>query len=103
MKIMIVEDDLILARELQLLCVKWNFQAKYLEDFKHVDQVYCTYQPDLILLDINLPFYDGFYWCQKIRENSTVPILFISSREKMLIKFWHCQLEAMIILKNHLI
>lgn len=50
MKIMIVEDDLILARELQLLCVKWNFQAKYLEDFKHVDQVYCTYQPDLILL-----------------------------------------------------
>lgn len=52
MKIMIVEDDLILARELQLLCVKWNFQAKYLEDFKHVDQVYCTYQPDLILLDI---------------------------------------------------
>ena len=75
MKIMIVEDDLILARELQLLCVKWNFQAKYLEDFKHVDQVYCTYQPDL-------PFYDGFYWCQKIRENSTVPILFISSREQ---------------------
>ena len=49
---------------------------------KHVDQVYCTYQPDLILLDINLPFYDGFYWCQKIRENSTVPILFISSREQ---------------------
>lgn len=48
MKIMIVEDDLILARELQLLCVKWNFQAKYLEDFKHVDQVYCTYQPDFI-------------------------------------------------------
>lgn len=82
MKIMIVEDDLILARELQLLCVKWNFQAKYLEDFKHVDQVYCTYQPDLILLDINLPFYGGFYWCQKIRENSTVPILFISSREQ---------------------
>ena len=80
MKIMIVEDDLILARELQLLCVKWNFQAKYLEDFKHVDQVYCTYQPDLILLDINLPVYDGYYWCQKIREVSKVPIIFISSR-----------------------
>ena len=103
MKIMIVEDDLILARELQLLCVKWNFQAKYLEDFKHVDQVYCTYQPDLILLDINLTFYDGFYWCQKIRENSTVPILFISSREQNADKILHCQLEAMIILKNHLI
>ena len=80
MKIMIVEDDLILARELQLLCVKWNFQAKYLEDFKHVDQVYCTYQPDLILLDINLPFYDGFYWCTQIRNTSQVPLIFISSR-----------------------
>ena len=82
MKIMIVEDDLLLARELELLCTKWNFEAKYLEDFKHVDQIYFQYQPDLILLDINLPFYDGFYWCQKIRANSTVPILFISSREQ---------------------
>lgn len=82
MKIMIVEDDLILARELELLCLKWDFQARYIEDFKHVDLEYSKYLPDLILLDINLPFYDGFYWCQKIRENSTVPILFISSREQ---------------------
>lgn len=82
MKIMIVEDDLILARELALLCTKWDFQAKYIEDFKHVDKEYSNYLPDLILLDINLPFYDGFYWCQKIRVNSTVPILFISSRDQ---------------------
>lgn len=82
MKIMIVEDDLVLARELVLLCTKWNFQAKYIKDFKRVDSEYSKYSPDLILLDINLPFYDGFYWCQKIRSNSTVPILFISSREQ---------------------
>lgn len=82
MKIMIIEDDLILARELKLLCNKWNFTAKYIKNFKHVDQECYDYQPDLILLDINLPFYDGFYWCQKIRSNSTVPILFISSREQ---------------------
>ena len=81
MKIMIVEDDLILARELQLLCVKWNFQAKYLEDFKHVDQVYCTYQPDLILLDINLPFADGEYICKEIRKTSNVPIIMLTSRD----------------------
>lgn len=82
MKIMIVEDDLILARELELLCNKWDFQAKYIDNFKHVDKEYFKYQPDLLLLDINLTYYDGFYWCQKIRTNSTVPILFISSREQ---------------------
>ncbi|WP_455684252.1 winged helix-turn-helix domain-containing protein [Thomasclavelia sp.] len=82
MKIMIVEDDLVLARELELLCTKWDFQAKYIENFKHVDKECFKYQPDLLLLDVNLPFYDGFYWCQKIRNNSTVPILFISSREQ---------------------
>lgn len=82
MKIMIVEDDLVLARELKLLCTKWDFQAKYIQNFKHVDKECFEYQPDLLLLDINLPYYDGFYWCQKIRNNSTVPILFISSREQ---------------------
>lgn len=82
MKIMIVEDDLVLARELELLCTKWDFQAKYIENFKYVDKECFKYQPDLLLLDVNLPFYDGFYWCQKIRNNSTVPILFISSREQ---------------------
>lgn len=82
MKIMIIEDDLALAHELELLCIKWNFEAKCIKDFKHVDKACYQYQPDLILLDINLPFYDGFYWCQKIRNSSAVPILFISSREQ---------------------
>ena len=82
MKIMIIEDDLALAHELDLLCIKWNFEAKCIKDFKHVDKACYQYQPDLILLDINLPFYDGFYWCQKIRNSSAVPILFISSREQ---------------------
>lgn len=82
MKIMIVEDDLALAHELELLCLKWNFDAECIKDFKHVDKACNQYQPDLILLDINLPFYDGFYWCQKIRNSSAVPILFISSREQ---------------------
>ena len=68
MKIMIIEDDLALAHELELLCIKWNFEAKCIKDFKHVDKACYQYQPDLILLDINLPFYDGFYWCQKIRN-----------------------------------
>ena len=79
---MIVEDDPVLARELELLLKKWDFQVKADIDFKHVDRQCLKYAPDLILLDINLPYYDGFYWCQKIRNTSTVPILFISSREQ---------------------
>ena len=65
---MIVEDDPVLARELELLLKKWDFQVKADIDFKHVDRQCLKYAPDLILLDINLPYYDGFYWCQKIRN-----------------------------------
>lgn len=82
MKILVIEDDLVLARELTLLCGKWGFTASYAENFKEIIKDYEETQPDLILMDINLPFYDGFYWCEKIREVSTVPILFLSSREQ---------------------
>lgn len=82
MKIMIIEDDLILAKELFLLCERWGFHAAYLEEFTHVDLEYQKLTPDLILMDINLPYYDGFYWCERIRSLSTVPVLFLSSREQ---------------------
>ncbi len=82
MKLLIVEDDLTLAKELVLLCRKWNFTAEYAKDFQNIAELYRTEQPDLILMDINLPSFDGFYWCEKIREFSTVPILFLSSRDQ---------------------
>ena len=82
MKILVVEDDLILAGEICRLCQRWGFQAEYLEDFTQVD-VECVKQgADLLLLDINLPKYDGFYWCRRIRQVSRIPILFLSSREQ---------------------
>ncbi len=81
MKIMIIEDDTLLARQLELLLKKWDYEVKTIIDFKQVDKECFQYGPDLILLDINLPYYDGFYWCRKIRKNTTIPILFISSRE----------------------
>ena len=82
MKLLIVEDDLVLAKELVLLLKRWNFTVEYLEDFRDITEGYRRCQPDLILMDINLPCYDGFYWCGKIRELSTVPVIFLSSRDQ---------------------
>lgn len=82
MKILIVEDDLVLAEEILLLCQRWGFEGEYLEDFTDVDKQCENSHCDLVLMDINLPFYDGFYWCQKIRSISKVPILFLSSRDQ---------------------
>lgn len=82
MKILIIEDDLVLAEEIVRLCKRWGFDGEYLEDFSDVDKQCERSCCDLVLMDINLPFYDGFYWCQKIRRVSKVPILFLSSREQ---------------------
>ena len=80
-KILIVEDDFVLAEEILLLCQRWGFEGEYLEDFTDVDKQCESSHCDLVLMDINLPFYDGFYWCQKIRSVSKVPVLFLSSRD----------------------
>lgn len=82
MKILIVEDDFILAGEICRLCEKWGFEAVYLEEFQEVDKQCEKSGCDLVLMDINLPYYDGFYWCSKIRSFSRVPILFLSSRDQ---------------------
>lgn len=80
-KIMIVEDDESVRQLLSSVLQKWGFQTIEVESFDQVDQEVITKQPHLILLDINLPVFDGFFWCQKIRETSKVPIIFISSRD----------------------
>ncbi len=78
--ILIVEDDLALANELREYLEKWEYQISLICEFSNVWKECIELGPDLILMDINLPFYDGFYWCQKIREYSKVPMIFISSR-----------------------
>lgn len=82
MKLFVVEDDQALAKELILLCERWGFPAKAPLDFSKIDEECREYEPALVLMDINLPYYDGFYWCEKIRESSTVPVLFLSSRDQ---------------------
>lgn len=82
MRLFIVEDDFVLAKEIVRLCKRWGFEADYTENFREIVQEYGKRHPDLILMDINLPYYDGFYWCEQIRKVSAVPILFLSSRDQ---------------------
>lgn len=80
MKIMVIEDDKMLANEISDFLLKWNYLVYVAKDFKNLLIEFSKIEPQLILLDINLPFYDGFYWCRKIRELSNIPIIYISSR-----------------------
>ncbi|MCH1624498.1 response regulator transcription factor [Ferdinandcohnia quinoae] len=80
MKIMIIEDEVTIRDMLAETIAKWGFEIHTLGKFDNVLQEFLNEQPHLLLLDINLPFFDGFYWCNKIREVSKVPIIFISSR-----------------------
>ncbi|MCY6960389.1 response regulator transcription factor [Clostridium brassicae] len=79
-KIMIVEDDIKIREIILENLQKWGFDGLYVEDFGEVFNTFVKYEPHMILMDINLPSFDGFYWCNKIREVSKVPIIFISSR-----------------------
>lgn len=76
---MIVEDDEVISSTLKRHLEKWNFEVYVVEDFEHVIDVFLDYQPTLVLLDISLPFYNGYHWCQEMRKVSEIPIIFISS------------------------
>lgn len=79
-KIFIVEDDVKIRNIILENIKKWQYKGLSVEDFNEVFNVFVQYKPHLVLMDINLPHFDGFYWCNKIREVSKVPIIFISSR-----------------------
>ncbi|MDT6276855.1 response regulator transcription factor [Enterococcus faecium] len=79
-KIMVVEDEEIIRQLIMEKLEKWQFETFGTTDFNQVFSDFEREEPQLVLLDINLPVLDGYYWCQKIREVSKVPIIFISSR-----------------------
>lgn len=79
-KIMIVEDDPKLAQHLYNNLVKYQYDTHKVTNFNDILDEFRNYQPHLVLLDINLPYYDGFYWCRQIRMISTCPVIFISAR-----------------------
>lgn len=79
-KIMVVEDEIVIRQLIMEELEKWQFETFGTIDFHQVLLNVEEQEPQLVLLDINLPVFDGYYWCQKIREISKVPIIFISSR-----------------------
>lgn len=78
-RIFIVEDDLTIARTLADHLEKWDYEAKYAADFKNIIKEFIEFDPQLVILDIMLPLFNGFHWCQEIRKISRVPVIFLSS------------------------
>src|SRR5699024_11024026 len=80
-KIMLIEDDATLFHEIKERLTGWAYDVSGGEDFGHVMKESTSYQPDLVIIDIQLPKFDGFHWCRMIRANSNVPVVFLSSRD----------------------
>ena len=78
-KILIIEDDEIIAKSIEKEISNWGFIAKKVTNFQDIIPEFVEFNPQLILLDITLPFYNGYHWCSEIRKLSKVPIVFISS------------------------
>ncbi len=78
-RILIIEDDDTIAKNIAAHFNRWNYETKQIVNFKNIMEEFLKFAPQLVLLDIGLPFYNGFYWCQEIRKISKVPILFLSS------------------------
>lgn len=78
-KILIVEDDPGIREGVGALLKNWDMDVKCVTDFRKVTAEFAEYEPHLVLLDISLPFMDGYHWCREIRTSSKVPIIFISS------------------------
>ena len=78
-KVLVVEDDLVIARTLTAHLGKWGYEVVSVTDFKEVLSMFTQFQPHLVLMDISLPFYNGYHWCTQIRNISKVPLIFLSS------------------------
>ena len=78
-RILIVEDDMTIAHTLASHLGKWDYEVRCAKDFKNIRELFEKFDPQLVLLDIMLPFFNGFHWCQEIRKISEVPIIFLSS------------------------
>lgn len=78
-RILIIEDDLVIANSLKNHLCKWAFEAEVVSDFKGILEQFIQFNPQVVLMDISLPYFNGFYWCSEIRKISKVPIIFISS------------------------
>ena len=79
-KILIVEDDAVIASEIRQNLARWGLDAHTVSDFSDVMGAFEKIAPHLVLMDISLPFFNGYYWCGEIRKQSKTPVIFLSSR-----------------------
>ncbi|EKN66779.1 sensory transduction protein bcer [Neobacillus bataviensis LMG 21833] len=80
-KLLLIEDDATLFNEIKERLTGWSYDVYGITDYNSVMKEFSVVKPDLVLIDIQLPKFDGFHWCRMIRSHSNVPILFLSSRD----------------------
>ncbi|MBU8769149.1 response regulator transcription factor [Cytobacillus oceanisediminis] len=80
-KVLLIEDDTSLFTEIKDRLSQWSYEVYGIQDFSGVMKEFADIQPDLVIIDIQLPKFDGFHWCRMIRSHSNVPIIFLSSRD----------------------
>lgn len=78
-KVLIVEDDEVISGAVKEHLEKWGYEVACVTDFMAVDKHFVEFSPQLVIMDIGLPFFNGYHWCSEIRRLSKVPIIFLSS------------------------
>ena len=78
-RIYIIEDDSIIAGKIKEHMTNWGFEARCASDFRNIMGEFAEYDPHMVLLDISLPFFNGYHWCEEVRRVSKVPVIFLSS------------------------
>lgn len=81
-KILLVEDDEVIRQQVKKMLEQWGYEVVLVEDFMEVLSIFIKVEPHLVLMDIGLPLFNGYHWCQEIRKVSKVPIMFLSSRDQ---------------------
>ncbi|QNK56482.1 response regulator transcription factor [Paenibacillus sp. PAMC21692] len=93
-KIMLIEDDTTLFQEIKERLSLWSYEVFGVKQFDKVMQEFAEAGPELVIIDIQLPKFDGFHWCRMIRAHSNVPIIFLSSRDHPMDMVMSMQLGA---------
>ena len=81
-KILLVEDDEVIRQQVKKILEQWEYEVVLVEDFMEVLSLFVKEEPHLVLMDIGLPLFNGYHWCQEIHKVSKVPIMFLSSRDQ---------------------
>lgn len=93
-KIFVVDDSKIISEKLKEELEKWGFEIVLVDDFEKVIDIFKKENPDLVVMDIALPYFDGYFWTRKIRDLSNVPIIFLSSKEDTMNKIMAMEMGA---------